>query len=200
MCKTIKNTRWLCHSTRNCHPRDPYLPSIELRPDPFVAVCRRVDAFTGVCYGTREVVNNSLSGGPFIKTLECPKHHRKRLANLKEAWYPPSFFFRFQRCPLPHRNPVLSSKSRRKTKTLTLRPLTRREEAWTTQILTAQPGETYRRVAAARRDAMDLQRDAQLRRLEADAEQTNTEFYAEALAWQLQAVQKAMNESVENLI
>lgn len=84
MCKKIKNTRWLCHATRKCNPKNKYIPSLDLRPGPFVALCDKTDAFTAKCYGEREVVDSG--DVVFHKTLECPKHHGKRLRNLQEVW------------------------------------------------------------------------------------------------------------------
>lgn len=85
MCKSIKNTRWLCHATRGCIPTHPYLPTIELRPYPFTIYCDKVDVVSRACHGKREV--DCSTSRVFHKTLECPKHHRKRLKSLDELWY-----------------------------------------------------------------------------------------------------------------
>ena len=100
MCKTIKNTRWLCHATRACHPRSKHNPAHEMRPPPFVEMCDKVDAFTRACHGRHEVDGSRDEGSAFYKTLECPRHHRRRVGNLQEAWLVPfsSFlFFSFPR-------------------------------------------------------------------------------------------------------
>jgi hypothetical protein len=86
MCKTIKNTRWLCHARRGCQPCSIYDPDREMRPPPFVSMCDKVDAFTRVCHGHHEVEDSQDEDSIFYKTLECPKHHRRRMANLQEAW------------------------------------------------------------------------------------------------------------------
>jgi len=68
-----------------------------MRPPPFVEMCDKVDAFTRACHGRHEVDGSRDEGSAFYKTLECPRHHRRRVGNLQEAWLVPfsSFLFFF---------------------------------------------------------------------------------------------------------
>ena len=56
-----------------------------------------------------DVLDDDDDSAVFYKTLECPKHHKQRLANLKEVWYVFLFFcsLLFSTSPPPHPRPSM---------------------------------------------------------------------------------------------
>ncbi|KAK3359477.1 hypothetical protein B0T25DRAFT_628873 [Lasiosphaeria hispida] len=88
MCKTWPNNRWACYETRRCRPRHPLLPGLDLGPGPWEEHCDWYDYGNERCgRGTRRECRSDAEINQLVlMTIECPKHHAKRMAHLQEAW------------------------------------------------------------------------------------------------------------------
>ncbi|KAK0720268.1 hypothetical protein B0H67DRAFT_552483 [Lasiosphaeris hirsuta] len=88
MCRKWPNTRWACYETRRCRPQHPLLPGFDLGPAPWEEHCNQYDYFLQKCGrgARREGRTDDEINQPVYLTVECPRHHYKRMAHLKEAW------------------------------------------------------------------------------------------------------------------